>query len=151
MAIDESADGFTLDVVTWAQEEQRLRAVRHAVFVVEQGIAEELEWDAADAISAHALARDRHGVPIACGRLLPDGRIGRMAVLSGWRGQGVGAAILSLLIDVARDRGDADVRLHAQTHAVPFYAKFGFVPEGDEYLEAGIPHRTMVRALRPQG
>ena len=147
MAIDESAEGFTLDVVTWAQEEELLRAVRHAVFVVEQNIPEELEWDDEDAVSVHALARDRDGVPIACGRLLADGRIGRMAVLSGWRGQGVGAAILSLLIEVARDRGDATVRLHAQTHAVPFYAKFGFVPEGDEYLEAGIPHRTMVRPL----
>jgi len=148
MAIDESADGFTLDVVTWAQEAKRLRAVRHAVFVVEQNIPEELEWDANDAVSTHALALDRDGVPIACGRLLPDGHIGRMAVLSGWRGQGVGAAVLSLLIDVARDRGDAAVRLHAQTHAVTFYAKFGFIPEGDEYLEAGIPHRTMVRPLR---
>ncbi len=147
MGIEESADGFTLDVVTWAQEERRLRAVRHAVFVVEQNIPEELEWDADDAVSAHALALDRDGVPIACGRLLPDGRIGRMAVLSGWRGQGVGAAILSQLIEVARERGDADVRLHAQTHAVAFYAKFGFVAEGDEYLEAGIPHRTMVRRL----
>lgn len=149
MAIDESADGFTLDVVTWAQEERRLRAVRHAVFVVEQNIPEELEWDADDAVCVHALACDRDGVPIACGRLLPDGRIGRMAVLTGWRGQGVGAAILSTLIDVARKRGDADVRLHAQTHAVAFYAKFGFVPEGDEYLEAGIPHRTMARRLQP--
>lgn len=147
MAIDESADGFTLEIVTWSREEARLRAVREAVFVVEQNIPEELEWDASDASSVHALASDRDGVPIACGRLLPDGHIGRMAVLSGWRGQGVGAAVLSLLIDVARDRGDAAVRLHAQTHAVPFYARFGFAPEGDEYLEAGIPHRTMVRPL----
>lgn len=89
------------------------------------------------------------GTPIACGRLLPDGHIGRMAVLSGWRGQGVGAAVLSMLIEMARDRGDAMVRLHAQTHAVPFYARFGFAPEGDEYLEAGIPHRTMARRLAP--
>lgn len=148
MAIDESADGFTLDLVTWQQEGERLRAVRHAVFVVEQNIPEELEWDANDPICMHALARDRDGVSIACGRLLPDGHIGRMAVLSGWRGQGVGAAVLSLLIEAARGRGDAAVRLHAQTHAVPFYAKFGFVTEGDEYLEAGIPHRTMVRVLR---
>ncbi len=147
MAIDESAEGFTLDVVTWVDAAAHLRAVRHAVFVVEQNVPEELEWDADDAISVHVLAHDRDGVPIACGRLLPDGRIGRMAVLSGWRGQGVGAAILSLLIDVARDRGDTAVYLHAQTHAVPFYAKFGFTPEGDEYLEAGIPHRSMRRSL----
>ncbi len=150
MAIDESADGFTLTIVSWEHDAPRLRAVRHAVFVVEQNIPEELEWDDVDAVCVHALALDRDGVPIACGRLLPDGHIGRMAVLSGWRGQGVGAAVLSLLIEVARDRGDAAVRLHAQTHAVPFYAKFGFVPEGDEYLEAGIPHRTMVRMLDPQ-
>ncbi len=145
MAIDESAEGFTLDIVSWAAAAESLRAVRHAVFVVEQNVPEELEWDADDATCAHALARDRDGVPIACGRLLPDGRIDRMAVLSGWRGQGVGAAILAALIRVARDRGDTRVYLHAQTHAVPFYARFGFVAEGAEYLEAGIPHRSMVR------
>jgi len=150
MAIDETADGFTLEIVPWESDAKRLRAVRHAVFVVEQNIPEELEWDDNDATCVHALAVDRDGVPIACGRLLPDGHIGRMAVLSGWRGQGVGAAVLLLLIEVARDRGDAAVRLHAQTHAVPFYARFGFMPEGDEYLEAGIPHLTMVRLLRDE-
>lgn len=147
MAIDESAEGFTLRATSWAKDAAHLRAVRHAVFVIEQNIPEELEWDAHDPVSVHVLAADRDGVPIACGRLLPDGHIGRMAVLSGWRGQGVGAAALSMLIEIARDRGDAAVRLHSQTHAMPFYARFGFVPEGDEYMEAGIPHRTMVRHL----
>lgn len=147
MSIDETADGFTLRAADWSREAERLRAVRRAVFVIEQNIPEELEWDDNDAASLHVLAEDRDGVPIACGRLLPDGHIGRMAVLSGWRGQGVGAAVLSLLIEMARARGDAAVRLHAQTHAMPFYAKFGFAPEGDEYLEAGIPHRSMVRRL----
>lgn len=149
MAIDESAEGFTLEAAPWSTEAARLRAVRQAVFVIEQNIPAELEWDEHDAASLHVLAVAGDGTPIACGRLLPDGHIGRMAVLSGWRGQGVGAAVLSMLIEMARDRGDAMVRLHAQTHAVPFYARFGFAPEGDEYLEAGIPHRTMARRLAP--
>lgn len=143
----ESAEGFTIRVVDWAREERNLRAVRLAVFVIEQNIAEELEWDAHDASSLHALALDRAGVPIGCARLLPDGHIGRVAVLSDWRGQGVGAALLVRLVEVAQARGDPRVRLHAQTQAMPFYARFGFMPTGDEFMEAGIPHWTMERVL----
>lgn len=143
----ESAEGFTVRVVDWKADEAKLRAVRAAVFIVEQNIPEELEWDALDAVSIHALAEDREGVPIGCGRLLPDGHIGRVAVLSDWRGQGVGAALLAHLIDLARKRGDERVLLNAQTQAMPFYARFGFAPTGEEFIEAGIPHWTMVRAL----
>jgi len=143
----ESADGFTIRIVDWASEEQKLRAVRVAVFVVEQNIPEELEWDESDAVSVHALAQDRDGVPIGCGRLLPDGHIGRVAVLSDWRGQGVGAALLVRLIDLAKARGDKRVLLNAQTQAMPFYARYGFAPTGDEFFEAGIAHWKMVRFL----
>jgi predicted GNAT family N-acyltransferase len=143
----ESAKGFTIRDVTWAQEEAKLRAVRLAVFVVEQNIPEEHEWDEHDAVSAHAIAEDRDGVPIGCGRLLPDGHIGRLAVLSDWRGQGVGAALLLHLIELARARGDARVLLNAQTHAVPFYARYGFAPSGEPFMEAGIPHQEMARVL----
>jgi predicted GNAT family N-acyltransferase len=143
----ESAEGFTIRVVDWASEEKKLRAVRVAVFVVEQNIPEELEWDAFDAVSVHALAEDRSGVPIGCGRLLPDGHIGRVAVLSDWRGQGVGAALLVRLIELAKARGDKRVLLNSQVHAMPFYARFGFAPAGEEFSEAGIPHQTMVRPL----
>ena len=146
MAVDAAAS-FTVRIVEWAHEAGKLRAVRLAVFVVEQNIPEELEWDEFDAQSVHAIAEDAHGGPIGCGRLLPDGHIGRMAVISDWRGRGVGAALLVRLIELARARGDARVRLNAQTQAMPFYARFGFVAVGDEYEEAGIPHWTMERTL----
>ena len=144
----ESAEGSSIRIVDWKSDEAKLRAVRVAVFVVEQNIPEELEWDAFDAVSVHALAEDRAGVPIGCARLLPDGHIGRVAVLSDWRGQGVGAALLMRLIEIAKARGDARVLLNAQTQAMPFYARFGFAPSGEEFVEAGIPHWTMVRMLR---
>jgi predicted GNAT family N-acyltransferase len=142
-----SAQGFRIRDVTWAQEEEKLRAVRLAVFVVEQNIPEEHEWDEQDAVSVHALAEDRDGVPIGCGRLLPDGHIGRLAVLSDWRGQGVGAGLLLHLVELARERGHARVLLNAQTHAVPFYARYGFEPSGEPFMEAGIPHQEMARLL----
>lgn len=143
----ESAQGFTIRDVTWAREEEKLRAVRLAVFVVEQNIPEEHEWDEQDAVSAHVLAEDRDGVPIGCGRLLPDGHIGRLAVLSDWRGQGVGAGLLLHLVELARKRGRARVLLNAQTHAVPFYARYGFEPSGEPFMEAGIAHQEMARLL----
>jgi predicted GNAT family N-acyltransferase len=143
----ESAQGFAIRDLTWAQEEHKLRAVRLAVFVVEQNIPEEHEWDEQDPVSAHALAEDRDGVPIGCGRLLPDGHIGRLAVLSDWRGQGVGAALLLHLVELARKRGHARVLLNAQTHAVPFYARYGFEPSAAPFMEAGIPHQEMARLL----
>ncbi len=143
----EHDDRFAVRVVDWAAGETRLRAVRLAVFVVEQNIPEELEWDAMDAVSIHALAEDSGGTPIGCGCLLPDGHIGRVAVLSDWRGRGVGAALLERLIAVARARGDTRVVLNAQEQAMPFYARFGFVPEGESFMEADIPHRAMARTL----
>ena len=143
----ESAEGFTIRIVDWTSEEEKLRAVRLGVFVVEQNIPEEHEWDESDAVSVHALAEDRTGVPIGCARLLPDGHIGRVAVLSDWRGQGVGANLLTRLIDVAKARGDHRVLLNAQTQAMPFYARFGFAPTGSEFREAGIAHWTMERFL----
>jgi predicted GNAT family N-acyltransferase len=84
---------------------------------------------------------------VATGRLLPDGHIGRMAVLKEWRNRGIGGRMLEALIQRARERGDAEVALSAQVHAVPFYLANGFVPEGDEYLEAGIRHQAMRRQL----
>jgi predicted GNAT family N-acyltransferase len=138
---------FSLRTVDWSDGAVPLRMVRTAVFVVEQDIPADLEWDAFDAVSMHALAVDARGSPIGCGRLLPDGHIGRMAVLAAWRGQGVGAALLEHLIAIARQRGDVRLRMHAQTQAMPFYARFGFAPVGAEFMEAGIPHRTMERVF----
>jgi len=138
---------FTVRLVDWSEAAEGLRLVRRAVFIVEQGIPEDMEWDELDAVYKHAIAEDSTGAAIGCGRLLPDGHIGRLAVLSGWRGRGVGAALLRELVGLARARGLPRAILNSQTQAMPFYARHGFVADGDEYLEAGIPHWTMTRAL----
>ena len=139
---------FGIRTLRWSEAAPQLRSVRHAVFVVEQRVPASLEWDDADATSLHALAVDAGGAPIGCARLLPDGHIGRVAVLAPWRRRGVGSALLSRLVDEARARGDARVILNAQVDAMPFYARYGFVARGDVFEEAGIPHRVMERALR---
>lgn len=127
----------------WDSLGQAAGAVRHDVFVVEQGVPEALELDEMDACSLHALALDPSGQALGTGRLLPDGHIGRMAVLAAARGQGIGGAILGTLVEQARRRGDRFVLLHAQTHAEAFYRRHGFVPEGEQFMEAGIPHILM--------
>lgn len=148
MAADAEPRGFTILLVDWEASRNALRDVRRTVFIVEQRIPEDLEWDAADEVSRHALAVDAAGCAIGCGRLLPDGHIGRLAVVAAWRDRGVGSALLTQLVDLARTLGHARVILDAQTHAVPFYVRHRFAVSGDEYVEAGIPHRTMERALR---
>jgi predicted GNAT family N-acyltransferase len=139
---------YSVRVADWARDMAKLREVRHEVFVVEQGVPESLEWDGIDAQCLHALACDADGRAIGCGRLLPDGHVGRMAVRAPWRGRGVGRAILDLLVGLARQRGDVQVVLNAQTRAMPFYRRAGFVASGPEFEEAGIPHREMTLALR---
>lgn len=138
---------FVVVSADWAHGRDRLSHVRRAVFIEEQGVPAQMEWDADDAVSLHFLALDPAGRPIGCARLLPDGHIGRMAVLPAWRGRGVGRALLDAAIRAARTRGDTIVRLSAQTHAVGFYARAGFVADGDEYEEAGIPHVAMQKKL----
>jgi predicted GNAT family N-acyltransferase len=133
--------------VDWYVNRAELQAIRRAVFVVEQHVPEELEWDADDARSQHVLAYAPDGAAIGTGRLLPDGHIGRMAVLKPWRGRGVGSALLMRLLGLALEQRSEYARLHAQTHAVEFYAKHGFTATGDEFMEAGIPHRLMVLRL----
>ena len=127
------------------------RTLRTTVFVEEQKIPAELEWDAADATALHAVAYNRLGAPLATGRLLPaengSGHIGRMAVVQPMRGGGVGRQVLNALIDAARARGDASVRLHAQRSAIAFYRRAGFVEEGPAFVEAGIAHQGMVGTL----
>lgn len=134
---------FFLEPARWETDQADLRAVRMAVFVVEQAIPESDEWDALDVPSQHLLARDAAGRPIGCGRLTPEHTIGRMAVLREWRGRGVGEALLRSLIEQARALGWSETVLHAQVQAMPFYARQGFVPFGDVYDECGIPHQRM--------
>lgn len=131
----------------WTTLGEQAASIRRAVFVDEQKVPADIELDEFDAVSLHALAFDAAGVVVGTGRLLPDGHIGRMAVLAGARGSGVGSALLQALMTAARGRGLVDVRLNAQTHALPFYARFGFMAEGDEFDDAGIAHRAMRRSL----
>ncbi len=138
---------FRILLTDWAHEWARLSHVRRAVFIDEQGVPEALEWDADDAGAVHLLAVDDQGEAIGCARLLPDGHIGRMAVLPPWRGRGVGRALLAAALDAAQARGHACVQLSAQTHAADFYVGAGFVRMGDEYEEAGIPHVVMEKRL----
>ena len=127
----------------WIDLREEAAPIRYAVFVDEQKVPAEIELDDWDALSLHALALDAQGRVLGTGRLLPDGHIGRMAVLQSARGQGVGSALLRALLQAARARGDREVVLSAQTHAMPFYEKAGFIAEGDDYDDAGIPHRQM--------
>jgi predicted GNAT family N-acyltransferase len=136
---------FTIATVHWEQAAEVLSAVRRRVFVEEQGVAPELEWDARDAEASHLLARAASdGSPIGAARLLATGQIGRMAVLPQWRGLGVGAALLIEALRVAQVNGFETPWLNAQVQVVPFYAKLGFRPEGAAFDEAGIPHQRMV-------
>lgn len=141
--------GYVLEIANWDTDAADLKAVRTEVFLVEQAVPEDEEWDALDARSVHVLARDAQGRPIATGRLTPERKIGRMAVVAAWRGKGVGEAILRTLIEQARARRWPEVALNAQTHAIPFYRKAGFEAYGDEFMEANIPHRTMRLGLSP--
>ncbi len=133
----------TLVIAKWDEVREHARAIRRAVFIEEQGVPVELEWDEFDAVSWHALAHDVHGVPVATGRLLPDGHIGRMAVLRKSRGHGIGGTLLEGLMAKAAALGYTELILNAQTSAMPFYTRYGFIAEGDEFMEAGIPHRVM--------
>jgi predicted GNAT family N-acyltransferase len=141
---------FVVRPVNWIASREKVRAVRRAVFIEEQKVPEELEWDEADDRAYHVLATSAEGESIGTGRLKLDGQIGRMAVTRQWRGRGVGAAILQSLLELARKEGCNAVRLHAQCHALHFYTKFGFIAVGGEFDEAGIPHRAMELKLEPE-
>src|SRR5262245_65175653 len=138
--------GLRIELLPWEKARGHASPIRFAVFVEEQGVPLELELDEMDEKSIHALAF-HDGSPVGTGRLLPDGHIGRMAVLKAWRGRGIGTHILASLMDEARGRGDREVMLSAQVQATRFYRRHGFAEEGPEYMDAGIPHRTMRRSL----
>ena len=131
----------------WDELRALAAPIRFTVFVEEQKVPAEIELDAQDPVSLHAIAFDAAQAPVATGRLLPDGHIGRMAVLPQARGSGVGTAVLLALMQAAREGGHREVVLSAQTHAVAFYARQGFATEGEVYDDAGIPHIDMRRAL----
>jgi len=121
----------------------QVRAIRQQVFINEQGIPAELEWDDRDAGCLHVLAYNPSEMAIGTGRLDIDGRIGRMAVLLPWRGRGAGTLLLNALITAARENGCRRVYLHAQESAQSLYRRAGFRSQGEPYFEAGIRHISM--------
>lgn len=141
---------FTVKPIYWITSQKEIKAIRNRVFVDEQGVPTELEWDGLDEGSYHVLAYDPDGTTIGTGRLQQDGRIGRLAVLLEWRGKGVGRGLLNLLLVIANKMGNEEVTLHAQTHAVGFYRRSGFTRHGKEFIEAGIPHFAMKRTTADQ-
>ncbi len=150
-AFEDGAPMLSVRTGNWDELGADARAIRTEVFVQEQNIPAELEWDEADSAGVHAVAYNRIGAALATGRLLEHvpgvGRIGRMAVRQPLRGAGAGRLVLQALMQAARERGECEVLLHAQTSAASFYARCGFVARGPQFDEAGIPHVEMVRGL----
>ena len=135
---------YTVRGTSWREDSWALRLIREAVFIREQGVPVELEWDEFDMNCIHALAADSMNNPVGTARLLLDGSIGRMAVLKEWRERHVGSALMHWLLREAGDRQMRQIALNAQTHAAEFYKKFGFQVVGKQFLDAGIPHVRMV-------
>ncbi|MEU3478694.1 GNAT family N-acetyltransferase [Streptomyces sp. NPDC033754] len=151
---------YTVREAVGPEDREACFAVRREVFVEEQGVPQELEYDTYDTTAVHVLAVREDGLPLGTGRLLHGsdalgrtggdasvGSLGRLAVAKAARGLGVGAALVRGIEDAARERGLAAVDLHAQTHALGFYERLGYEAYGPEFPDAGIPHRSMRRAL----
>lgn len=143
---DRDTPELEIDTVEFEHQHETLHAIRHRVFVDEQGVPVEIERDALDPRCVHVIARWKR-TPVGTARLAPNGRIGRMAVLPDYRRYGIGSALLAELLDVAHARGFKEVYLAAQLGSVTFYERFGFKAEGVIFKEAGIDHITMRRLL----
>jgi predicted GNAT family N-acyltransferase len=137
-----SKDVFYVDVVDWADSIAELKKIRASVFIDEQNVPVELEWDGLDESCTHFIVRSDNGV-IATARLTPDGQIGRMAVLPDYRGLGIGTSLLLKILSYAKESGHDRLYIHAQKQAILFYKRNGFIPEGNEFMDAGIPHLAM--------
>jgi predicted GNAT family N-acyltransferase len=142
-----SVQAYRIVDADWPRDQSGIRAVRHAVFVEEQGIPESLEWDGRDADCRHVLALAGDAEVIATGRLMGDGRIGRMAVLRTWRGCGVGRALLERLLLQALQGGLRRVYVHAQLEVAGFYSRAGFRLAGQPFVTADIVHVEMEKVL----
>lgn len=134
---------FSIRQATWHQDHGAISAVRRAVFIEEQCVPEEMEWDGLDDDAIHLVADDVTGRTIATARMLNDGHIGRVAVLKPWRGMSVGKQLMQQLLELARELGYRRVFLDAQVEALDFYRQLGFTAEGEIFMDAGIAHRHM--------
>ena len=141
---------FDIAIKSWQEASEEADLIREKVFIKEQGVPVDMELDAFDPTSKHALAYESH-LCVGTGRLVhldnDHAQIGRMAVLSAFRNRGIGKAILSSLITLAKAEGVLTLILHSQVSVIPFYAKLGFLVEGPIYDEAGISHRNMILSL----
>lgn len=135
-----------VEIADWKTEATQLKAIRRIVFVEEQKVPVELEWDGLDPDCTHFMVRSLKKV-IATARLKPDGQIGRMAVLQAYRGHGVGTKLMTVVLSHAVTTGLDRVYLHAQVQVIDFYQRFGFAAEGEEFMDAGIPHRAMYKKI----
>lgn len=138
---------FTVSLIGWHDGEPLLKPIREAVFIREQGVPEASEWDGLDENCRHALALSLQGDAIGCGRMLPDGHIGHIAVLPQWRKQKVGTAIMEALLDYARAHDYPQVSVDVPSRYVPFYRSIGFAGQGEALTDAGLPHIKMFLKL----
>ena len=139
-------DNIQIISTTWEQNQQALKQIRSSVFIDEQQVPSNLEWDEFDKQSAHFLVLHDNN-PIATARLKPDGQIGRMAVMQHHRNKGIGKKLLSTVLLYATDNNYNMVYLHAQNQAINFYKKFNFIVNGVEFVDAGIVHMAMYKIL----
>ena len=135
-------DNLIIRKASWMSDNAAIKQIRTEVFIKEQRVTEELEWDDHDNSALHCLALINDKA-VATGRLQTDGQIGRMAVLKPYRRTGIGSKVLLFLINAATAENKERIFLHAQKQAVEFYKKFNFIQDGNEFMEAGIPHYLM--------
>jgi predicted GNAT family N-acyltransferase len=144
-------EDYEVELATWRNDRERIERVRRAVFIEEQRIPENEEWDELDPVATHVLAYASSGSAkrdvVGTGRLEPTGKIGRVAVLPQYRGTGAGVALMRRLVTLAAECGHTEVYLNAQTYARGFYERLGFRAEGPEFDEVGIPHQRMRRSV----
>lgn len=138
---------FFIRRADWSSEQGLLMGIRERVFVQEQSVPIALERDDEDETATHWLAENTDQEPIGTARLLTNGHIGRMAVIKGWRNQGVGSALLGSILAYAGEQNIEELFLHAQCQAESFYSQRGFVAHGEVFEDAGIPHRMMTLKL----
>lgn len=131
---------------SWDELQNDAKLIREQVFIQEQHIPVEEEWDAQDAVALHFVVYDQ-AQPIATARLLQNNSIGRVAVLKSHRGLGIGKLLMQAIIEQAKSEQREFLKLSSQVYAIQFYAGLGFQVQGDEYLDCGIAHIDMYLKL----
>lgn len=144
-------EGLHVRVADWNLPDDReaVAQIRRTVFIVEQAVPPELEWDGLDEQAIHLLAF-LDDQPVGTVRITRSGKIGRMAVLGPWRRSGIASALMDQVVEIASELGLKELILDAQLHAIPFYERHGFVAEDNVFMDADIQHRHMRRRLSPQ-